>query len=210
MIQPVRDEFRISMEALRQGQQWMIDIAHTLRVDAPLPELDTPKPSARSNPGARRVQQQLNHYLSQLQKQRSLSEWLMQFRQHLIDITGRWGDDLFVCYDLAGVPPTNNALESRFGRLRRDQRRISGRQHDTATLLDEGPYLIWECGDSEAQVLARLRRAATNRVDYQRRYKNLRTEQERRRLIYRLQHHQTQLFRELEAQWAAIHLGKTV
>ncbi len=100
----------------------------------------------------------------------------MKFRQHLIDITGRWGDDLFVCYDIAGVPPTNNALESRLGRLRRDQRRISGRQFNTATLLAEGPYLIWECGDSEAQVLARLRRVAANRVDYQRRYQKLRAE----------------------------------
>jgi hypothetical protein len=207
VIQPVQDEFRVPMAVLRQGQQWMIDIAHIL--DAPLPELDTPKPSARRNQGAR-VQQQLNRYLSQLQKQRELSEWLIKFRQHLIDITGRWGDDLFVCYGIAGVPPTNNALESRFGRLRRDQRRISGRQSNTATLLDEGPYLIWECGDSEAQVLARLRRVASNRLDYQQRYKNLRTEQERRRLIYRLQHHQTQVFRELEAQWAAIHLHKTV
>ena len=197
------------MEGLRQGQQWMIDIAHTLRVDAPLPDLDMPRPSVRANSGAG-VQQQLNYYLSQLQKQRRRSEWLVEFRQHLTDITGRWGDDLFVCYDVAGVPPTNNALESRFGRLRRDQRRISGRQFNTATLLDEGPYLIWECGDSEAQVLARLRRVATNRLDYQCRYKNLRAEQERRRLIYRLQHHQTQVFRELEVQWAAIHFHKTV
>ena len=102
MIQPVRDEFRVSMKALRQGQQWMIDIAHIL--DAPLPELDMPRPSARSNQGAR-VQQRLNRYLSQLQKQRSLSEWHMKFRQHLIDITGRWGNDLFVCYDVAGVAP---------------------------------------------------------------------------------------------------------
>ena len=157
-----------------------------------------------------RVQRLLNRYLSRLKKQRGLSETLIKFRQHLMDITARWGDDLFVCYDIAGVPPTNNALESRFGRLRRDQRRISGRQFNTATLLDEGPYLVWECGDSEAQVLVRLRGVAANRVDYQRRYKNLRAEQERRRLIYRLQHHQTQVFRELEAQWAAIHLGKTV
>jgi len=207
VIQPVRNEFRVSMEELRQAQQWMIDVTHIL--DAPLPALDTSRPSVRANQGAR-VQQQLNRYLSRLQKQRGLSEWLMEFRQHLIGITGRWGDDLFVCYDVAGVPPTNNALESRFGRLRRDQHRISGRQFNTATLLDEGPYLIWECGDSEAQVLARLRRVATNRADYQRRYKNLRTEQERRHLIYRLQHHQAQVFHELEIQWVAIHSRKPV
>lgn len=134
----------------------------------------------------------------------------MEFRQHLIGITDRGGDDLFVCYDIAGVPPTNNALESRFGRLRRDQRRISGRQFNPSTLLDEGPYLIWECGDSEAQVLARLRRVAMNRVDYQRRYQNLCAEQKRQRLTYRLQHHRLKVFRELEAEWAAIHSGETV
>jgi hypothetical protein len=195
------------MATLRQGQQWMIDIAHIL--DAPLPELTTSKSSVRLNQGAR-VRQQLNRYLFKLKKQRGLSEWLMKFRQHLIDITGRWGADLFVCYDIAGVPPTNNALESRFGRLRRDQRRISGRQYNTATLLDEGPYLIWECGDSEAQVLARLRRVAANRVDYQRRYQKLRAEKERRRLIYRLQHHRRKVFSELEAEWIAIHSHKPV
>jgi hypothetical protein len=152
VVQPVRDEFRVPMVALRQGQQWMIEIA----------------------------------------------------------ITDRWGDDLFVWYAIAGVPPTNNALESRFGRLRRDQRRISGRQFNTATLLDEEPYLVWECGDSEAQVLARLRRVATNRVDDQRRYPNLCAEQERRRLTYRLQHHRLKVFRELEAEWAAIHSDEIV
>ncbi|MGZ9220494.1 MAG: hypothetical protein ACXW4Q_00165 [Anaerolineales bacterium] len=67
VIQPVPDEFRVPMEALRQGQQWMIDIAHIL--NAPLPELDMPRPSVRPAQGAR-VQQQLNRYLSPLQKPR--------------------------------------------------------------------------------------------------------------------------------------------
>ena len=190
----------------RQGQHWMIDIAHIL--DAPLPELSTLKHSVQLHQGAH-VRKQLNRYLSQLKKRPRLSKWLMEFLQHLIDITARGGDDLFVCYDIAGVPPTNNALESRFGRLRRDQRRISGRQFDTATLLEEGPYLIWECGDSETQVLARLQRVASNHIDYKQRYQNLCSEQDRRQLIYRLQHHQTQIFRELEAQWVAIHLNMT-
>lgn len=195
------------MEMLRQGQQWMITIAHIL--DAPLPEFDTSKPSGHSHSGAQ-IQQQLHRYLAKLKKQRGLADGLIEFRQQLMDITDRWEKDLFVCYDIAGVPPTNNALESRFGRLRRDQRRISGRQFNTATLLKEGPYLIWECGDSEAQVLARLRRVASNRMDYQRRYKHLCAEQQRRRLRYRLQHRQTQVFHELEVQWSAICSHKTV
>ena len=86
----------------------------------------------------------------------------------------------------------------------REQRRVSGRQFNTATLLDEGPYLLWECGASEAQVLARLRRVAANRADYQLRYQSLRAEQARRRLAYRLQHQRRKVFRKLETQWAEL------
>jgi hypothetical protein len=151
------------------------------------------------------VQRKLNRYLAALRQLPDLSEWLDTFRHHLIDITARWGDDLFVCYDIVGLPATNNALESRFGRLRRDQRRISGRQFNTATLLAEGPYLLWECGDSEAQVLTRLQRVAVNRADYQQRYRRLRAEQARRQLAYRLQHQRPKVFRKLETQWTELH-----
>lgn len=190
------------MLPLQQAQQWLLDMVHIL--DVPLPEFDVHGQPPRPGQAAR-VQWKLNRYLAALRKLPDLSEWLDTFRQHLIDITARWGDDLFICYDIVGLPATNNALESRFGRLRREQRRISGRQFNTATLLDEGLYLVWECGDSEAQVLARLRRVASNRADYQQRYQRLRAEQARRQLAYRLQHQRPKVFRELEAQWAELH-----
>ncbi len=190
------------MRPLRQAQHWLLDIAQIL--DTSLPQFDAQGQPPR--PGqAKRVQRKLNRYLAVLRQLSDLSEWLDTFRQHLIDITARWGDDLFVCYDIVGLPATNNALESRFGRLRREQRRISGRQFNTATLLDEGPYLLWECGDSEAQVLTRLRHVAVNRADYQQRYRRLRAEQARRQLAYRLQHQRPKVFRELETQWAELH-----
>ncbi len=190
------------MKPLRQAQQWLLDIAQIL--DTPLPQFDAPGQPPRSGQ-AKRVQRKLSRHLAMLRQLPDLSEWLDTFRHHLIDITARWGDDLFVCYDIVGLPATNNALESRFGRLRRDQRRISGRQFNTATLLDEGPYLLWECGDSEAQVLTRLQRVAVNRADYQQRYRRLRAEQARRQLAYRLQHQRPKVFRELETQWAELH-----
>ena len=190
------------MMPLRQAQQWILDVVQIL--DAPLPQLDAQGQPPRPGQAAR-VQRKLNRYLAALRQLPDLSEWLDTFRQHLIDITARWGDDLFVCYDIVGLPATNNALESRFGRLRREQRRISGRQFNTATLLDEGPYLLWECGDSEAQALTRLRRVAVNRADYQQRYRRLHAEQARRQLAYRLQHQRPKVFRELETQWAELH-----
>jgi hypothetical protein len=180
----------------------MINIAHIL--ESPLPKFDSHGQPPRAGQAAR-VQRKLNRYLVTLRKLPDLPEWPDTFRQHLMDITTRWGDDLFVCYDIVGLPTTNNALESRFGRLRREQRRISGRQFNTAALLDEGPYLLWECGSSEAQVLARLRQVAANRADYQRRYQRLRDEQTHRQLAYRLQHQPRKTFRKLETQWAELH-----
>ncbi len=200
----MRDQFRPLIRPLHQAQQWVRDIVQIL--DAPIPELNARGQPPRPGQAAR-VQRKLKRYLAGLRQLPVQSEWLDTFRQHLIDITARWGDDLFVCYDIAGLPATNNALESRFGRLRREQRRISGRQFNTATLLVEGPYLLWECGDSEAQVLARLRRAAANRADYQQRYQRLRAEQMRRQLAYRLQHQRPKVFRALEAQWTELHSG---
>lgn len=200
LIQPALTDFRRPMDMVRQGQEWLIHIQHIL--DAELPRLDAaghPPPAGKGQ----QVQQKLQRYLTGLQRQRHLPEPLIDFRQHLVEMVARWGDDLFRCYDIVGLPPTNNALESRFGRLRRDQRRITGRQFNTETLLEEGPYLVWECGQSEAEVLACLRRVAANRADYQQRYQKLRREQTQRQLTYRLQHELPRVLRELEAQWPA-------
>lgn len=200
LIQPVLTDFRRPMATVRQGREWLIHIQHILEAD--LPQLNVAGHAPPVGKG-QRVRQKLDRYLARLQRQRDLPDQLVDFRQHLVDMIARWGDDLFRCYDIVGLSPTNNALESRFGRLRRDQRRITGRQFNTATLLDEGPYLVWECGETETQVLTRLRRVAANRADYQHRYQKLRQERDHRQLAYRLQHQLPQVLRELEAQWPA-------
>ena len=198
LIQPVLTDFRCPLATIRQGREWLIYIQHILEAD--LPQLNAAGHAPPVGTG-QRGQQKLNRYLARLQRQRDLPDPLIDFRQHLVDVLARWGENLFKCYDIVGLSPTNNALEAHFGRLRRDQRRITGRQFNTATLLDEGPYLVWECGETEAQVLARLRRVAANRTDYQQRCQKLRQERDQRQLAYRLQHQLPQVLRELEAQW---------
>lgn len=46
-------------------------------------------------------------------------------------LISKWEGSLFNCYDVPLLPPNNAALESRFNRLRRGQRRISGRKNTT-------------------------------------------------------------------------------
>ena len=78
---------------VRQGQESLIHIQHIL--DAELPRLDAAvlPPSGKG----KQVQQKLHRYLARLQRQRNLPEQLVDFRQHLVEMVARWGDDLFRC-----------------------------------------------------------------------------------------------------------------
>ena len=70
----------------------------------------------------------------------------------------RWqayGPELLYCYDIPGLPPDNLALEGLFGRLRRHQRRISGRK-STQELRSFGQYQVLFVAESEADLLRQL------------------------------------------------------
>lgn len=66
------------------------------------------------------------------------------------------GPDLLPCYDVPGLPPDNLQLESLFGRLRSQQRRISGRS-STRPLRDFGHYQVLFIAETETDLLAQLR-----------------------------------------------------
>ena len=71
----------------------------------------------------------------------------------------RWqlyGKDLLHCYDILGLPPDNLHLESLFNRLRRRQRRISGRR-STKELREFGQYQVLFSAKSEAELLEQIR-----------------------------------------------------
>jgi hypothetical protein len=69
------------------------------------------------------------------------------------------GMDLLPCYDIPGLPPDNLQLEGFFGRLRRHQRRISGRK-TTRELRDFGQYQALFVAESEAGLLQQLQQVS--------------------------------------------------
>jgi hypothetical protein len=55
---------------------------------------------------------------------------------HFLKVTASYWPGLFHCYDVPGVPRTNNGLEQLFGSARYHQRRANGRIHaDAATIV---------------------------------------------------------------------------
>ena len=47
-----------------------------------------------------------------------------------------YGDKLFTCYDHAGLPRTNNGHEHMYGRLRGNERRVTGHKSTSRTVRD--------------------------------------------------------------------------
>jgi hypothetical protein len=91
--------------------------------------------------------------------------------------------DLVHCYDIPGLPADNLRLEGFFGRLRRHQRRISGRK-TTRELRDFGQYQALFVAESEADLLRQLQQIAPS--DYQSQRSHLNKAEAPRRFLCRL------------------------
>lgn len=101
---------------VRQGQTWVAALRHALD-EAALPTAATP------GPGSAAVARQLAQALGPIADQPVTGTWLPTFRQHLLDLSERYWRGLFPCYDIVGLPRTNNDLEGLYGQTKRHIRR---------------------------------------------------------------------------------------
>ncbi|BCL83799.1 hypothetical protein ccbrp13_62640 [Ktedonobacteria bacterium brp13] len=67
-------------------------------------------------------------YVAQMQRQQAALGPLGETIAHFCHITKNFAPGLFQCYDVAGLPCTNNALEECFGVARIHERRATGRR----------------------------------------------------------------------------------
>jgi hypothetical protein len=61
---------------------------------------------------------------------------------HFLKVSASYWPGLFHCYDITGLPRTNNDLEQYFGSARYHQRRASGRIHATAATVVRGSVRV--------------------------------------------------------------------
>jgi hypothetical protein len=77
---------------------------------------------------AGQVRRRLVGLLGALQRWQGLSGDLQTAVAHFLKVTHSYWAGLFHCYDVVGLPRTNNDLEHLFGRYRHLERRITGRK----------------------------------------------------------------------------------
>jgi hypothetical protein len=61
---------------------------------------------------------------------------------HFLKVSASYRPGLFHCYDVPGLPRTNNDQEQYFGSARYHQRRASGRVHATAATVVRGSVRV--------------------------------------------------------------------
>ena len=171
---------------LKEQRSWLIDLQRILETE--------PEPSSQE------VEDEINLYLLDLGLRDDLNEADQIIAQHVIStFRNRWWG-LFVCYDTPGLPATNNDLESFFGRLKTNQRRITGRKSVNNFVLRYGSYAAFvDLSETKTDLLNRLRQV--DRAVYQQERQQLQLILDERREYYRFRHKLNIVVKELENEW---------
>jgi hypothetical protein len=94
-----------------------------------------------SAPGSQTVQQELERMFSDLRQHAKACPLAGRLERRWRSMSKAWLPGILHCYDIPGLPRSNLNLESTFGTLRREQRRISGRK-ETSPVRIFGPGQI--------------------------------------------------------------------
>jgi hypothetical protein len=131
--------------------------------------------------------------------------WLRPPVEHLVAVLRRLGPGLYRCYDVPGLPRTDNALEQFYRRLKSGQRRSTGRTRTAAGVVGLGGGAVYATAASavpEAEVLRRL--AAVPAAHWQQDRLTLRVHHARQAQRRRFRLAPVAYLADLEARWAVI------
>ncbi len=183
--------FTEEVERIQRQRQWLIDLEWLWD-----PEQQPPPTSVV-------IAQAVDAYLLRLKERLSqTTEQADQVVAAHIDRTFRsfWWE-LFVCYDVDGLPRTNNDLERFMRFLKSGQRRISGRHNVHDPMIRYGAFLAFlDQQENEAQLLERLLDVSQHDFLNARQTldSTLLREQKRHRFVY----HRQDYLADLEDRWA--------
>ena len=140
-LQAALSPFAETSQALHQGAAWLRDLAYILEPVATYPS------------NAAEVARQLRGYLDTVQQQPKITPTLEAFGRHLDLVSRSYWPGLFHCYDVPGLPRTNNELESHFRETRRRLLRPTGQQGQTQrTLQRQGAWELLPHPPTEAKL----------------------------------------------------------
>jgi len=118
--------------------------------------------------------------------------------EHFLKITRSYWPGLFHCYDVAGLPRTDNDLEHLFGTLRHQERRITGRKTATPSLITRGSVRVLAAVLTRLQPVDPIQLGRVDRVAWQETRRQLQRLRQARVLQRRFRRDPTLFLAELE------------
>ena len=184
-----------------EAQTWVTAIRQVLDA-APVPTAHAPAP------GGDAVARQLAHVLGGLADRTDLSPWLQTVRGQVCGVSERYWRGLFVCYDVVGVPRTNNDLESLFGATRRRVRQQTGAKQVRRSIGRQGAWLLYPPDTEMRDVQQRLE--GVPYAVYQHERAHFEQRQARFRQRFRWRRNRAGVLDQLESQWTSECANSTV
>ena len=182
--------FSTQIERFRRQRQWLIEIEHLL------------DPNREPAKQGKQVALAVDAYLVGLTTSTMHDSEDKRCAAHINQTFRNFWWGLFTCYDVEGLPRTNNQLERFILQVKMGYRRISGRKNVHDYLLRYGTYAaLIDYTESEAELLTRL--ALVTQEDFLNERKKLRLALLQETKIHRFRYHRTQFLADLEAQWEA-------
>jgi Transposase, Mutator family len=183
--------FRQTYQDLQQGAAWLRDLAYIL---------EPTRPQVRN--GAQ-VAEQLRGYLDAIRRQSNVSPVIDDLGPQMDKVSQRYWPGLFHCYNVPGLPRTNNEIESHFRDTRRQMFRITGQKGLTGrTLQRQGAWELLPRPATEAKLLDGL--SQIPREDLAQERQRFAQHRERFRLQSRSTRQTQMQFAQLRQRWAAL------
>jgi hypothetical protein len=177
-------------ERLRSQRQWLFDLDHLLELE------QQPTPTRQS------VSQAIDLYLKSLLDQVKISgtdedkQAASQINQIFRNLW--WG--LFTCYEVDGLPRTNNDLEQFIRRMKMGQRRISGRKNVHDFILRYGSFAAFvDYAETEDDLLMRL--AQISQADFLKERNTMNMIVVKEQKVHRFRYHREAFLADLEYRW---------
>jgi hypothetical protein len=157
-LQSALSPFAATYQEIKQGAAWLHDIAYILQ----------PRPTQPVR--AAHVAGQLRSYLDTVLRWTEVTPSLSALGHHLDKVSRSYWPGLFHCYDVPGLPRTNNELESHFRETGRRLLRTTGQKGLTQrTLQRQGAWELLPHPATEAQVLDALCQTPPEELMHERR-----------------------------------------
>jgi hypothetical protein len=155
------------------------------------------------------VQQQYAHWCAELRTRLtgpSLSDTERRCLEHFLHMTTNMRLRLFHCYDLEGMPRTNNDLKGFIRSVKTRYRRVSGRKNWNRYLIRYGARVAFYEARARTGALAEMSAGMCRVSRY--RWRQGRIEQTARQQEqlkqHRVRHRRDAYLADLEARWAAL------